>query len=57
MIPDLIRDVDKVFVGERENVASRISSSTKFEQRAEGDAHDRNPYGSVSPRLLISSSK
>ena len=57
VIPDLIRDIDKMFVGAQENAAGRVLRSTKFDQHVEDSACDRDPHASVKPRFLTSSSE
>jgi hypothetical protein len=57
VIPDLIRDIDKMFVGAQENAAGRVLRSTKFDRHVEGSACDRDPHASVKPRFLTSSSE
>ena len=57
MIPDLIRDIDKMFVGAQENAAGRVLRSTKFDQHVEDNACDRDPHASVKPRFLTSISE
>jgi len=59
VIPDMIRDIDKMFVGAQENAAGRVLRSTKFDQHVEpeGSACDRDPHASVKPRFLTSSSE
>jgi hypothetical protein len=57
VIPDLIRDIDEMFVGAQENAAGRVLRSTKFDQHVEDSACDRDPHASVKPRFLTSSSE
>lgn len=57
MATDLFRDIDNVLVGARENAADRVLRSSKSEQHAEGGAHDRDRYASVSFRHLTFSSE
>ena len=57
VVPDLIRDIDKMFVGAQENAAGRVLRSTKFDRHVEGSACDRDTHASVSPRFLTSSSE
>jgi len=57
MITDLFQDIDNVFVGARENAAGCVLRSSKFEQHAEGCAHDQDRFASVSFRHLTSSSE
>ena len=40
VIPDMIRDIDKMFVGAQENAAGRVLRSTKFDQHVEDSACD-----------------
>jgi hypothetical protein len=47
MIPDLIRDVDKMFVGARGNPAARVlRPELKLMLSADGSGHDQNIYAS-----------
>ncbi|KAH9961033.1 hypothetical protein BC827DRAFT_1204563 [Russula dissimulans] len=46
MIPDLIREFDTMFVGARENVASRVLRATNPERRAECSPYDQDCHPS-----------
>jgi len=51
MIPDQIREIDTMFVGARENVASRVLRATNPERRAECSPYDQDCHPSPSELL------